>query len=78
MVDSIESGLQQIFNYQPPNAVVPGKPETAAPLSQAKEILIKQANDLYTKALDAQRDLDWTKYGDYIKQLGTLLKELNK
>ena len=51
---------------------------TTAPLSQAKIKLIKQANDLYTKALDAQRNLDWTKYGDYIKQLGTILKQLDK
>jgi len=84
MVDSIESGLQQIFNYQAPSAVVPGTNGTAgvtgttAPLSQTKIKLIKQANDLYTKALDAQKSLDWAKYGDYTKQLGTILKELNK
>ncbi|MBZ9686944.1 UPF0182 family protein [Clostridium estertheticum] len=78
MVDNIESGLEQIFNYQPPNTVVPGKAETTAPLSQAKVKLIKEANDLYTKALDAQKNLDWTKYGEYIKQLGNILKELDK
>ena len=87
MVDNIESGLEQIFNYQAPNAVAPGEPGTPATpgttgttvtLSQAKIKQIKQANDLYTKALDAQKNLDWAKYGDYIKQLGTLLQELNK
>ena len=86
MVDNIESGLQQIFNYQAPNpttpnqtgtTATPGAPGTAT-LSQAKIKIIKEANDLYTKALDAQRNLDWTKYGEYIKQLGTLLKELDK
>ena len=80
MVDSIESGLQQIFNFQAPNVVVPGVTGTKdiTPLSQAKVEQIKQANDLYTKALDAQKNLDWAKYGDYIKQLGTLLKQLDK
>jgi len=78
MVDNIEIGLEQIFNYQAPNAVVPGKAGTTVPLSQAKVKLIKDANDLYTKALDAQRNLDWAKYGDYIKQLGTILKQLDK
>ncbi|HEY8890684.1 MAG TPA: UPF0182 family protein [Clostridium sp.] len=80
MVDSIESGLQQIFNYQAQNAVVPGATgtTTTAPLSQTQVKLIKQANDLYTKALDSQKNLDWAKYGEYIKQLGTLLKQLDK
>ncbi|MCB2294542.1 UPF0182 family protein [Clostridium algoriphilum] len=79
LVDNIQSGLEQIFNYKTPNAVVPGETgTTTAPLSQAKTKLIKQANDLYTKALDAQKSLDWTKYGDYIKQLGTTLSQLKK
>ncbi|MBU3191140.1 UPF0182 family protein [Clostridium bowmanii] len=79
MVDNIESGLQQIFNYQAPNVVIPGKSEiTTTPLSETKIKLIKQANDLYTKALDAQKALDWTKYGEYIKQLGTILQQLDK
>jgi uncharacterized membrane protein (UPF0182 family) len=79
MVDNIETGLAQIFNYKAPNAVVPGGTGTTTePLSQAKIELIKQANDLYLKALEAQRSLDWTKYGEYNKQLGTILKDLNK
>lgn len=83
MVDNIESGLEQIFNYKTSNAVVPGAVTPAATgtttsLSQTNVKLIKQANDLYTKALDAQKSGDWAKYGDYINQLGTLLKQLNK
>ena len=79
MVDNIETGLEQIFNYKAPNEVVPGKAGTTTdPLSKAKIELIKQANDLYLKALEAQRNLDWTKYGEYNKQLGTILKQLNE
>ena len=83
MVDNIESGLKQIFNYQTPNAVTQGKigtttTTTTTTITPAKIKLINQANDLYTKALDAQKNLDWAKYGEYIKQLGTLLKQLNK
>ena len=79
MVDNIQSGLQQIFNYQAPNAVVQGGASTTTtPLSETNAKLIKDANDLYNKALDAQKNLDWTKYGEYINQLGTLLKELDK
>jgi len=81
MVDNIESGLEQIFNYQAPNTVTPGAtgtPGTTATLSPTKVKLIKQANELYTKALDAQKSGDWAKYGDYINQLGTMLKQLNR
>ncbi|MGH4138673.1 UPF0182 family protein [Clostridium sp.] len=79
MVDNMETGLAQIFNYKVPDAVVQGSTgATTEPLSQAKIALIKQANDLYTKALDAQKALDWTKYGEYIKQLGTILEQLDK
>ena len=81
MVDNIESGLKQIFNYQTPNAVTSGTTGTPSTkgttaLTPAKIKLITQANALYTKALDAQKNLDWAKYGDYIKQLGTILKQL--
>ena len=79
MVDNIETGLEQIFNYKAPNEVVPGKAGTTTDtLSKVKIDLIKQANELYLKALEAQRDLDWTKYGEYNKQLGTILKQLNE
>jgi hypothetical protein len=78
MVDNMETGLAQIFNYKAPNEVVTGDGTTSEPLSQAKIGLIKQANDLYLKALEAQRNLDWTKYGEYNQQLGNLLKQLNE
>lgn len=78
MVDNMETGLAQIFNYKEPNAVITGDGTTTEPLSQAQIGLIKQANDLYLKALEAQRNLDWTKYGEYNQQLGNLLKQLNE
>ncbi|MCJ7687781.1 MAG: UPF0182 family protein [Clostridiaceae bacterium] len=78
MVDNMETGLAQIFNYKASNTVITGTGTTTEPLSQAKIELIKQANDLYLKALEAQRNLEWTKYGEYNKQLGTMLKQLNK
>ncbi|MBU3109949.1 UPF0182 family protein [Clostridium lacusfryxellense] len=79
MVDNIESGLQQIFNFKAPNTVVKGgESTTTTPLSETNIKQIKQANDLYNKALEAQKNLDWAQYGEYIKQLGTLLKQLDK
>nr|WP_312576645.1 UPF0182 family protein [Sedimentibacter sp.] len=39
--------------------------------------LIQQANDMYIKANEASRNGDWTAYGEYLKQLENILKQLN-
>ena len=82
LVDNIQSGLEQIFNYQAPNAATNGPTGTTtndiSTKTGAQATIIKKANDLYTKAIDSQKSGDWTKYGDYIKQLGDTLTQLNK
>jgi uncharacterized membrane protein (UPF0182 family) len=40
-------------------------------------ILIQQANDMYIKANEASKNGDWTAYGEYLKQLENVLKQLN-
>lgn len=39
---------------------------------------LKEAKDLYDKALDSQKNGDWSKYGDYINKLGKIIDDLNK
>ncbi|WP_315121831.1 UPF0182 family protein [uncultured Clostridium sp.] len=39
---------------------------------------IKSAKDVYEKAIEAQKNGDWAKYGEYIKSLGEILNTLNK
>jgi len=78
MVDNVQSGLEQIFNSQEPTAVTPGATGTTTTLNQTQVQMIKQANALYTEALDAQKNGDWAKYGDYIKQLGDMLTQISK
>jgi uncharacterized membrane protein (UPF0182 family) len=39
---------------------------------------ISKANELYQKALEAQKAGDWASYGEYIKQLGDILKNMKK
>ncbi|MDP4176943.1 MAG: UPF0182 family protein, partial [Bacillota bacterium] len=39
---------------------------------------IKQAKDLYDKAIEAQQKGDWATYGDYLKQMSSILDELSK
>ena len=40
------------------------------------EARLNQANLVYEQAIEAQRSGDWAAYGDYIQQLGSLLKPL--
>ena len=81
--ESIDLAIQKIFNYtsntQVPTPTPNGTTTTPQqPATKASAEQIKQAKDLYQKALDAQKAGDWSKYGDYIKQLGDLINEMNK
>lgn len=40
--------------------------------------LIKNANDAYNNAIEAQKFGDWAKYGEYMEQLSEYLTKLNK
>ncbi|WP_411678715.1 UPF0182 family protein [Clostridium thailandense] len=76
LAENIDNALQQLFNYQNNNKVT----ENAAQPSNNIQSLskIKKAKELYDSALDAQKNGDWSKYGEYIKSLGETINELNK
>lgn len=77
--ESIEGALEQMFNYKQEDKqknITEGN--AAAGNSPEKLNKIKQVKELYDKALEAQKTGDWAKYGEYIKQLGELITELNK
>ena len=46
-------------------------------LDQATLAMVAEARRRYQAAIDAQRQGDWTRYGEEIKQLGALLERLN-
>lgn len=80
LADSVESALEQLFNYNSQQNTQAGTPGTATDtqsgmVSQDK---IKTIKDLYDKAIEAQKNGDWAGYGDYIKQLGDIINDLNK
>lgn len=79
MADNMGAALQQLFNYNG-NATASDNSSSnvkaSVPTMDASKI--KEVNDLYNKALDAQKNGDWSKYGDYIKQLGDKLQQLQK
>lgn len=80
MEENLDKALSQIFE---------GKVETETVFTtdtlqdntgqiETKEELIKQANEHYIKAEQAQRDGNWALYGEEIKKLGETLEKLNQ
>ncbi len=81
MEETLEAGLAKIFGTtrdQP--KPTEQKPDVTTPtdVGISKENLLKQANDTYEAAISAQRDGDWTRYGEEIKKLGEILGKLRQ
>jgi uncharacterized membrane protein (UPF0182 family) len=83
MEETLERALDRLFGGQtspatpPPATLVESdtaKPEPTATVSP----LAKQALDHYQRALQAQRDGNWSTYGDEIRRVGQLLEQLSK
>lgn len=84
MADSVENALAALFG----KATNTGKPEDGANnnkptneeqnnSSSTNEKISKAAN-AYNKAIEAQKNGDWAKYGELIKELGDILNNLSK
>jgi uncharacterized membrane protein (UPF0182 family) len=56
-----------------PEPVVAGE---AAPTESGIKALTDEARQRYQAALQAQRDLDWAKYGEEMRRLGEVLERL--
>jgi len=88
MEETLEAGLARIFGSgtpakqtptgeTPASASLSGKPP-AAPASSDAQGLAAQAKQHYDRAIQAQRDGDWARYGDEIKQLGAVIEQMSK
>lgn len=73
IAENIDKALESIFSS---TTTKPTENNTTIPSENTDRI--KYAKDIYEKALEAQKNGDWAKYGEYIKQLGEVLNELNK
>ncbi|KZL88415.1 UPF0182 family protein [Clostridium magnum] len=77
LAENIESALEQMFNYKQEDKGI-NQSNVSSGNSAEKLDKIKQVKEVYDKALEAQKNGDWAKYGEYIKQLGEMITELNK
>jgi len=79
MEETLEAGLAKIFgtaeDQTKPSGDTPAPP---APTDTTKEGLLNQANESYETAIRAQREGDWTRYGEEIKKLGEILSKLRQ
>lgn len=82
LAESIDTALQQIFNYAAPETQTPAAPGTTpttpATVDGNVKEKIKNAKDAFDKAVEAQKNGDWAKYGEYIKNLQDILNDMNK
>jgi uncharacterized membrane protein (UPF0182 family) len=85
MEETLEESIAKIFSGPVPAAEAtteeaaqtePQATGTATPASGAS--LLRDARGAYDRALQAQRQGDWAKYGEEIKRLGAILDNLNK
>ena len=85
MEPTLDRAIARIFQGAPATPVE-GATQTAQPQQKqqeqpqqpsANQSLQQQALDLFNQALEAQKNGDWAAYGNYLKQLQTVLKQLN-
>ncbi len=76
MSENIDTALALIFDIKAPaeGGITPTPGTTTGPVITPE---LKEAKDLYNKALEAQKNGDWAKYGEYIKKLGEILNKIN-
>lgn len=75
----LEDGLAAIFSSDSADKETEGAEAAespSTPLATEKEELIRTANDHYQAALQAQREGNWSLYGEEIRKLGEVLKRL--
>ena len=76
LADNIESALAQLFDYNDKNNTVEDKYDSA--IDEKTLETIKNAKDIYNKALESQKSGNWAEYGTYIKQLGEILDKIKE
>ncbi|HET8623848.1 MAG TPA: UPF0182 family protein [Gemmatimonadales bacterium] len=78
MTETLEGGLAQLFGG--PSAPAPARPTAVATEPATSDsglrALAAEARRRYEAALQAQREVDWARYGEEMRRLGELLERL--
>jgi uncharacterized protein len=84
MEETLDGALARIFETEPSSVdtslitpTVATRTAESTPGTNASG-LIRQARESYDRAVQAQRQGDWAKYGEELKRLGAILEDLNK
>lgn len=89
MEETLEASIARIFGSAPPSTsrtpeepLASGSPPDAAspeaPPSPSLQGLASQAKQHYDRAIQAQREGNWARYGEEINQLGAVLDQISK
>lgn len=78
LADSIDSALQELFKYKGSTGGTTTGGTGTTGTTEDQKAKLQQAKDLYNKAVEAQKNGDWSSYGSYLQQLGELLKQLSQ
>lgn len=86
MEETLEASLARIFGNastgSPKVQNATSEPQVAAPSATPSDIntqsLSAQAKQHYDRAIQAQREGDWARYGEEIKRLGAVLEQMSK
>jgi len=86
MEPTLEASLARIFGEAPagdlktqaPDAKPGEAPAKAQPSTAPTTNLAEQAKQHYDRAMQAQREGDWARYGEEIKRLGAVIEQMSK
>jgi uncharacterized membrane protein (UPF0182 family) len=78
MQETLDGALTELFggSSRPRNQPEPAEATGAAAVDTGFRSLAAEARQRYEAALQAQRDLDWARYGEQMRQLGEVLERL--
>jgi uncharacterized membrane protein (UPF0182 family) len=82
MEETLEASLARIFGGELPTGqgleekIGAAQPAPKAASAEGVPNLIQRAGDAYDRAIQAQRQGDWSRYGEEIKKLGAILEDL--
>jgi uncharacterized membrane protein (UPF0182 family) len=76
MDETLEGALSKIFGFSATKLTEEESKEDFVKKDSGQELedILRRAQDLYNQAISSQKEGDWARYGESIRQLGEILK----